>query len=51
MDDIDLDKYRIEKNEVKTINVNGYNIVYSESKNTNNKHVLFIYGLGASFFS
>jgi pimeloyl-ACP methyl ester carboxylesterase len=51
MDNIDLDKYKVEKNVVKTIKVNGYNIVYSESKNTNSKHVLFIHGLGASFFS
>jgi pimeloyl-ACP methyl ester carboxylesterase len=50
MNNIDLDKYKVEKNEVKTIKVNGYNIVYSESKNTNSKHVLFIHGLGASFF-
>jgi len=50
MDEIDLEKYKIEKNEVKTIKVNEYNTVYSESKNTNSKHVLFIHGLGASFF-
>jgi pimeloyl-ACP methyl ester carboxylesterase len=48
MNDVDLDKYKIEKNEVKIIKVNGYNILYSESKNTNLKHVLFIHGLGAS---
>lgn len=48
MNDVDLDKYKIEKNEVKIKKVNGYNILYSESKNTNLKHVLFIHGLGAS---
>jgi pimeloyl-ACP methyl ester carboxylesterase len=48
MYDIDLDKYKIEKNAVRTIKVNGYNILYTESKNAKLKHVLFIHGLGAS---
>jgi pimeloyl-ACP methyl ester carboxylesterase len=49
MFDLDLDKYKIEKNTVKAKKVNGYNILYSESKNANLKHVLFIHGIGASF--
>ncbi len=48
MYEVDLDKYKIEKNEVKTKKVNGYNILYTESKNANMKHVLFVHGIGAS---
>jgi 2-hydroxy-6-oxonona-2,4-dienedioate hydrolase len=51
MDNENLDKYIVKTNQVKTKPVNGYNIVYSESANTNMKHVLFIHGLGASFLS
>ena len=36
------------KNEYKVANVNGHKIFYSESKNKEKKHVLFIHGIGAS---
>src|SRR5919197_1450039 len=35
MDNENLDKYIVKTNQVKTKPVNGYNIVYSESANTN----------------
>lgn len=38
----------IGKNEYKVANVNGHKIFYSESKNREQKHVLFIHGIGAS---
>lgn len=38
----------IGKNEYKVANVNGHKIFYSESKNKEKKHVLFIHGIGAS---
>ncbi|HJR49149.1 MAG TPA: alpha/beta hydrolase [Nitrososphaeraceae archaeon] len=50
MNEIDLEKYKLPKNEYKLINVNGHTILYSESKNKDKKHVLFIHGLGASSF-
>jgi 2-hydroxy-6-oxonona-2,4-dienedioate hydrolase len=50
MNKIDLENYKIGKNGVKTTNVNGHTILYSESKNRDKKHVLFIHGLGASLF-
>jgi hypothetical protein len=48
MNKIDLDECNIPKNDYTTVNVNGYNILYNESKNTDKGHVLFIHGLGAS---
>jgi 2-hydroxy-6-oxonona-2,4-dienedioate hydrolase len=48
MHQIDLDRYKIEKNKFKTKKVNGYNIIYTESENASLKHVLFIHGIGAS---
>jgi pimeloyl-ACP methyl ester carboxylesterase len=44
----DLGKYVIGKNEYKVANVNRHKIFYSESKNKEKKHVLFIHGIGAS---
>ena len=38
----------IGKNEYKVANVNGHKIFYSESKNREKQHVLFIHGIGAS---
>ena len=38
----------IGKNEYKVANVNGHKIFYSESRNKEKKHVLFIHGIGAS---
>ncbi len=43
-----MEKYAIGKNEYKVANVNGHKIFYSESKNKEKKHVLFIHGIGAS---
>jgi pimeloyl-ACP methyl ester carboxylesterase len=43
-----MQKYEIGKNEYKVTNVNGHKIFYSESKNREKKHVLFIHGIGAS---
>jgi hypothetical protein len=34
----------------RTISVNGHTILYSESKNKDKRHVLFIHGLGAASF-
>jgi pimeloyl-ACP methyl ester carboxylesterase len=51
MDNENLDEYIVNTNQVKVKPVNGHNIVYSESANTNRKHLLFIHGLGASFIS
>lgn len=48
MDKIDFENCKISKNEVKPINVNGYTISYSESKNRDRKHILFLHGLGTS---
>lgn len=48
MNKFDLEKYAIGKNEYKVANVNGHKIFYSESKNKEKKHVLFIHGIGAS---
>jgi hypothetical protein len=46
----DLEKCKIAKNEYKTTNVNGHTILYTESKNRDKKHILFIHGLGSSLF-
>jgi pimeloyl-ACP methyl ester carboxylesterase len=51
MNKIDLEECNIPKNDYKTANVNGHNILYNESKNKDKRHVLFIHGLGASSFS
>ena len=48
MNEFDSEKYVIGKNEYKVANVNGHKIFYSESKNREQKHVLFIHGIGAS---
>ncbi len=45
-----MKKYRVSNNEYKPVSVNGHTIFYSESKNGNKKHVLFIHGIGASLF-
>ena len=50
MDKTDLEKYKVPKNDYKPIIVNGHTILYSESKNREKRHVLFIHGLGASSF-
>ncbi|HEY7080468.1 MAG TPA: alpha/beta hydrolase [Nitrososphaeraceae archaeon] len=50
MNKIDLDECNIPKNDYTTVNVNGYNILYNESKNKDKGHILFIHGLGASSF-
>jgi hypothetical protein len=42
------DDYIVKTNQNRTKPGNGYNIAYSESADTNRKHVLFIHGLGAS---
>jgi pimeloyl-ACP methyl ester carboxylesterase len=48
LNNFDLEKYVIGKNGYKVANVNGHKIFYSESKNKEKKHVLFIHGIGAS---
>jgi pimeloyl-ACP methyl ester carboxylesterase len=51
MNKADLEKYKVPKNDYKPINLNGHRILYSESKNRDKKHILFIHGLGASSFA
>jgi 2-hydroxy-6-oxonona-2,4-dienedioate hydrolase len=40
---------KVPKNEYKKVPVNGHTILYSESNNTDKKHILFIHGIGSSF--
>jgi pimeloyl-ACP methyl ester carboxylesterase len=48
MDALHLDNYIMKTNTYKTKKVNGLDIVYNESADANNKHLLFIHGLGSS---
>lgn len=48
MDTLHLDNYIMKTNTYKTKKVNGFDIVYNESADANNKHLLFIHGLGSS---
>lgn len=50
MNKSDLEKCKVAKNEYKTIKVNEHTILYSESKDRDKKHILFIHGLGSSLF-
>jgi pimeloyl-ACP methyl ester carboxylesterase len=48
MDNIDLKKFEVPKNEYEPIKVGGHTILFSQSKKKHKKHILFIHGIGAS---
>ena len=45
------ENYNIPKNDYKVVLVNGHTIAYKESKNRDNKHILFIHGIGSSYIT
>jgi pimeloyl-ACP methyl ester carboxylesterase len=50
LNESDLENHKVGHNEVKQTKVNGHTVSYSESKDRDRKHVLFIHGIGASLF-